>query len=241
MGELIANKINEHKKEVENLQLLQVIQRHLDGFDGKLAEPGRFFCREGCLQKVNPRGKIQTRHFILLSDMLIWSKSKNGTSIKKNHFQYKGLIRLDLAVVRDANDKKLHKFQIIKLDNKKIYNLVASTEEEKKSWMKDIDELITMWLDAEKAKEKVKEERRVYVTTSQSLSSLPSTTKIPAKSSPRIQRRTQGVARNSPPISTTPLVAGLLEQNQTLETTVLARLEKLEAAMNSLATDNENL
>lgn len=73
---------------------------------GKLAEQGRYFCREGTLQKVNPRGKIQSRHFILLSDMLIWCKSKNGISIKKNHFQFKGVIRLDLAVVRDADDPK---------------------------------------------------------------------------------------------------------------------------------------
>lgn len=36
--------------------------------------------------------------------MLIWCKSKNG--ISKKNYQFKGMIRLDLAVVRDSQDKK---------------------------------------------------------------------------------------------------------------------------------------
>ena len=42
------------------------------------------------------------------------------------------------------------KFQIIKLDTKKIYDLVADTEESKQSWIKSVDELISVWLEVEK-------------------------------------------------------------------------------------------
>jgi len=147
--EAIANKINESKAELENMQTLLGIQHRVDGFEGKLAEPGRVFSMEGDLLKMNPRGKIQSRHFFLFSDMLIWSKPK---PIKKNHYQFKGMVRLDLAVVRDTPDTKnlKNRFQIIKLETKKIYNLLGETPQIKQQWMSEIDRLISIWLEKEK-------------------------------------------------------------------------------------------
>ena len=121
--EEIANKINDSKREAENMQTLVAIQRQIDGYDvnfffnfyfaflfiftikGKLAEAGRYFVKDGILQKVNPRGKIQSRQFFLFSDMLMWCKSKPSIA-KKPHYQYKGDIRLNLAVVREPPDTK---------------------------------------------------------------------------------------------------------------------------------------
>ena len=45
--------------------------------------------------------------------MLIWAKGKNGISIKKGHLQYKGMIRLDLAVVRDNPTEKKGKLNLL--------------------------------------------------------------------------------------------------------------------------------
>lgn len=118
-----------------------------------MAEPPRQFVLEGDLQKVNPRGKVQTRYFLLMSDMLIWTAAK---PMKKNHYQFKGQLRLDLAIVRDTPDteKIKNKFEIIKLDTKKIYVLVAESPELKKKWMAAIEVIINSYLEAEKIKDK---------------------------------------------------------------------------------------
>jgi len=62
--ELIANKINEHKKEVENLQLLQVIQRHLDGFDVSGGTGNNIFTMNA--YEKTKKGKISRTGKILL-------------------------------------------------------------------------------------------------------------------------------------------------------------------------------
>lgn len=101
--EVTTKNINTSKGAAENMERLRELQRNIDGFVGTLAIPGRSLCLEGALQKVNPRGKVQTRQFFLLSDMLIWCKPK---TMKKGHYIYKGMLRLDLAVVRDTKDEK---------------------------------------------------------------------------------------------------------------------------------------
>eukprot|EP01095_Lingulamoeba_sp_RSL-Kostka_P015372 TRINITY_DN7057_c0_g2_i1.p1 TRINITY_DN7057_c0_g2~~TRINITY_DN7057_c0_g2_i1.p1 ORF type:complete len:393 (-),score=105.17 TRINITY_DN7057_c0_g2_i1:35-1213(-) len=147
--EEIAKEINESKANAENMQKLLDIDKHLEGFNGKLAEEGRYLCMTGALQKVNPRGKVQTRYFFLVSDMLIWAKQKK---IKKTYYEFKGSLRLDLAIVRDTPDTRnlKNKFQIIKLDTKKIYNLCAETPSLKKKWMSEIERLINIYLEIAK-------------------------------------------------------------------------------------------
>lgn len=250
--EEITTQINDHRRDVENMQMLTTIQRQLDGLDIKLAEPGRCFVREGTLLKVNPRGKVQARHFILLSDMLIWAKGKNGISIKKSHLQYKGMLRLDLAVVRDtpSEKKQLHKFQIIKLDSKKIYNLVAETAELKKQWIADVDELINMWLEVEKNKQKrntlmVQQESFLLQALGSEKSFSPlvmrrdtSCASPLATASPRTSR--SDVPSVVQPVEEEPIASVLKDRVEVLEQNE-DRLTKLEKAIELLLRDNTTL
>jgi len=39
------------------------------------------------MEKINPKGKVQSRYFFLFSDMLVWCKVKN---LKKQLYVFKG-------------------------------------------------------------------------------------------------------------------------------------------------------
>ena len=51
-----------------------------------------------------------------------------------------------------------NKFQIIKLDTKKIYDLVADTPESKRQWVEAIDQLVNLWLETEKINKQERDE-----------------------------------------------------------------------------------
>lgn len=148
MLQAVAKQINQTKREYENKMKISEIEKQIEGLGkiGRLLVPGRFFYREGVLSKVNPKGVIQSRNFCLFSDILIWSKKGMGGG--KSVF--KGSLRLDLAVCRVCPDDEKKKirfaFQIIRVDTKKIYTLMADNEEEKLEWMKDVDRIINRHL-----------------------------------------------------------------------------------------------
>lgn len=245
--EEITAKINNSKRQAENQQTLLTIQRMLDGFEGKLGESGRYFVREGTLHKVNPRGKVQSRHFLLFSDMVIWCKGKAGTSIKKNHFQFKGLIRLDMAVVRAAQGSKAHTFQIIKLDTKKIYNLIAESEEEKLSWIKSIDELISVWLQVEKTKQdgRVLKSQDSFADSASLLSSSPTESGFEEAvlASPALSRHSAAAPNKHKErsISLNPDSKSKLIKTETPQLSVESRVTKLESLVEQLLQENASL
>ena len=125
------------------------------------------------MSKINPRGKVQSRYFILLNDSLIWCKPK---AMKKNRYQFKGTaeppslsislsaradqwcdgtlrvgsVSLQASIVRDASDKGENRFELINLHTKKIYALVAESPYSKKIWMEHINTLISAFLNEQK-------------------------------------------------------------------------------------------
>ena len=65
----------------EHLLKLQDLARRVSGLDPKVATHGGRLYREGWLEKVNPKGKVQKRWFILTRDHLYWTvKSSVGKS-----------------------------------------------------------------------------------------------------------------------------------------------------------------
>jgi hypothetical protein len=85
--ENVAMSVNERKAVKENADRLIELQKRIDGYPGKLNEPGRYYLHQGFMEKINPKGKIQARYFFLFSDMLVWCKPKN---MKKTHYIFKG-------------------------------------------------------------------------------------------------------------------------------------------------------
>lgn len=146
------------------------------------------------------------------------------------------MIRLDLAVVRDAEDPKYHRFEIIKLDNKRIYNLIASSVEEKRSWIESVDKLINAWLEVEKYKEDDTGDNSAPVDND----------------SRKLQKRVSS-KREFAPIYKSPLppgsdgsqespfVADLMEKNKDLEEILEKRLQKLDVTFNEMLTENQSL
>jgi len=56
------------------------------------------------MSKINPRGKVQSRYFILLNDSLIWCKPK---AMKKNRYQFKGTAEPSLTLDLTLNRREL--------------------------------------------------------------------------------------------------------------------------------------
>jgi RhoGEF domain/SOS1/NGEF-like PH domain len=162
----VTRQINQTKRQFENREKIESIARSLEGLKGqKLQQPGRVFYREGVLQKVNPKGKVQSRHFYLFSDILIWAKKQ----AVGNKASFKGVLYLDLAVVRECQDKRgAHAFQIVRMDTKKIYTLLAESDELKRAWMKDVGRIVNRYLGVSNDDD---EDDPFFVESSASLSS----------------------------------------------------------------------
>lgn len=146
----VARQINQKRREHENRTKILEIEKLVEGLTklpgGRLLVPQRVFYHEGVLSKVNPKGVIQSRHFYLFSDILIWTKKNMGGG----RSTFKGMLPLDLAVCRTCPDDEKKKikfaFQIIRVDTKKIYTLMAENDEDKARWMKDVERIINRHL-----------------------------------------------------------------------------------------------
>ena len=64
--------------------------------------PGRSFVREGNFEKVNNKGKSQTRHFFLFSDELMYCK----VSLINTKQQFKGRIPIDKCKTAISESKE---------------------------------------------------------------------------------------------------------------------------------------
>ena len=79
--------ISTHNRAAENLSKLHDVDHQISGFPEAVIKEGRIFVRDGTLSKINPKKKIQDRHFFLFSDILVWCE-KGG--VKKTLYRYRG-------------------------------------------------------------------------------------------------------------------------------------------------------
>jgi hypothetical protein len=148
----VTLQINEIKRQAENLSKLHDISHQLSGYPGTIAENGRWFVKEGLLNKINPKGKIQERYFFLFSDVLIWTE-RGG--VKKTSYRYRGHFPMTSALVKEPDPHPKDKpskdfipssqyavaFQLVQMQKQKVYTYLAKDEKEKKEWMEVLEKV----------------------------------------------------------------------------------------------------
>jgi len=132
----IAIEVDERLLQYQIAHKVLDIQNSLVGLEEDIVKPTRTFLKEGDLKKISDR-VVNTRHFFLFNDYLIYSKKE-----KKNAYRFKYSFPLLTCWVKDLPDTQRFKnlFQII--SQKKTYFLCAPSSEEKLSWMKLLNEVI---------------------------------------------------------------------------------------------------
>uniref|UniRef100_A0A7S4NWX6 DH domain-containing protein n=1 Tax=Paramoeba aestuarina TaxID=180227 RepID=A0A7S4NWX6_9EUKA len=148
----VTLQINEIKRAAENLSKLHEVDNQISGFHDGIITEGRVFVKDGTLNKINPKKKIQERHFFLFSDILIWCE-KGG--VKKTLYRYRGHLELKSSLVkkpdplRDQTPKGMippHlmkcSLQVVQMAKQKVYTLVAKDEKETAEWYTTFEKVI---------------------------------------------------------------------------------------------------
>eukprot|EP01132_Coremiostelium_polycephalum_P002890 gene2890-3592_t len=138
----VAGELDERLLQYQIAHKVLDIQNSLNGLDEDIVKPTRVFLKEGDLKKISDR-VVNTRHFFLFNDLLIYSK-KEG----KNNYRFKYSFPLLTCWLKDLPDTQrfTNLFQIISPN--KTYFLSAPSPEEKSSWMKLLNEVINKMVDA---------------------------------------------------------------------------------------------
>ena len=149
----VTLQINEIKRQAENLSKLHDIAHQISGFPGNIVDEDRVFVKEGTMDKINPKKKVQERYFFLFSDIIVWCE-KGG--VKKKVCSYRGQLSMDSTLVkqpdpvRDKAPKGLIpgnllplSFQLVQMAKQKVYTLVARDEKEMKEWMSACENVIS--------------------------------------------------------------------------------------------------
>jgi hypothetical protein len=133
----------EARTDAEHLLKLKDIEKRVSGLDSKFVSVGRRVIREGWLEKVNPKGKVQRRWFILLNDQMIWAASNT----LKAGMALRGTVLLNSVLVKPMATNELG-FEVVRMDKPKNYPLLAESVESKNRWMADITSIVERFLDA---------------------------------------------------------------------------------------------
>mmetsp|Transcript_16155 Transcript_16155/g.48522 ORF Transcript_16155/g.48522 Transcript_16155/m.48522 type:complete len:663 (-) Transcript_16155:100-2088(-) len=135
----IIHKVNESKREEENINKLTLIETQIHGLNIKLVMRGRRFIRDGRLVKV-AHGKHQERQFWVFNDVLLYAKPLK----KADRYQFKGFVPLAharLEVLTDTDSLK-NAFSIERTDTTKKYLIYAKPPEQSSFWIKDLTQAI---------------------------------------------------------------------------------------------------
>ena len=140
------------------------------------------------------------------------------------------------------------------MDTKKIYNLVAATKEEKRSWIESVDKLINHYLEVEKIKEEqLAEEQEIAPVQLKPSLSRGSTSNLEIPKSPVARRQTNHtrpgtVSYTSPPTKspTCPTLPSQSPQPQkkimdTKTDNMEKRMLLIEKTMQTIVEENEAL
>uniref|UniRef100_A0A803SVC5 Phosphatidylinositol-3,4,5-trisphosphate dependent Rac exchange factor 2 n=1 Tax=Anolis carolinensis TaxID=28377 RepID=A0A803SVC5_ANOCA len=148
----VCSNINEAKRQMEKLEVLEEWQSHIEGWEGSnITDTCTEMLMCGVLLKISA-GNIQERVFFLFDNLLVYCKRKrlknSKTSSEGHRYLFRGRINTEVMEVENVDDgtADYHSSGHIVLNGWKIHNTaknkwfvcMAKTPEEKQEWLEAI-------------------------------------------------------------------------------------------------------
>lgn len=150
----VCSSINEAKRQMEKLEILEEWQSHIEGWEGSnITDTCTEMLMHGVLLKISA-GNIQERVFFLFDKLLVYCKKKNRrlknskTSTEGPRYLFRGRINTEVMEVENVDDgtADYHSSGNIVNNGWKIHNTaknkwfvcMAKTPEEKQEWLEAI-------------------------------------------------------------------------------------------------------
>uniref|UniRef100_A0A8C5FJ01 Phosphatidylinositol-3,4,5-trisphosphate dependent Rac exchange factor 2 n=1 Tax=Gadus morhua TaxID=8049 RepID=A0A8C5FJ01_GADMO len=149
----VCSNINEAKRQMEKLEVLEEWQSHIEGWEGSnITDTCTEMLMHGVLLKISA-GNIQERNFFLFDKLLVYCKKKNRYLFTKAatecpRFLFRGRINTEVMEVENVDDgtADYHSSGNIVNSGWKIHNTaknkwfvcMAKTPEEKQEWLEAI-------------------------------------------------------------------------------------------------------
>ncbi|PWA18194.1 hypothetical protein CCH79_00004218 [Gambusia affinis] len=150
----VCSSINEAKRQMEKLEILEEWQSHIEGWEGSnITDTCTEMLMQGVLLKISA-GNIQERVFFLFDKLLVYCKRKNRrlknskASSEGPRYQFRGRINTEVMEVENVDDgtADYHSSGNIVNNGWKIHNTaknkwfvcMAKTPEEKQEWLEAI-------------------------------------------------------------------------------------------------------
>ncbi|KAK3515528.1 hypothetical protein QTP70_024230, partial [Hemibagrus guttatus] len=150
----VCSSINEAKRQMEKLEVLEEWQSHIEGWEGSnITDSCTEMLMQGVLLKISA-GNIQERVFFLFDNLLVYCKKKNRrlknskAATEGPRYQFRGRINTEVMEVENVDDgtADYHSSGNIVNNGWKIHNTaknkwfvcMAKTAEEKQEWLEAI-------------------------------------------------------------------------------------------------------
>uniref|UniRef100_A0A8C1V4K6 Phosphatidylinositol 3,4,5-trisphosphate-dependent Rac exchanger 2 protein n=1 Tax=Cyprinus carpio TaxID=7962 RepID=A0A8C1V4K6_CYPCA len=145
----VCSNINETKRQMEKLEVLEEWQSHIEGWEGSnITDCCTEMLMQGVLLKISA-GNIQERIFFLFDNLLVYCKKKNSkTATEGPRYLFRGRINTEVMEVENVDDgtADYHSSGNIVNNGWKIHNTaknkwfvcMAKTPEEKQEWLEAI-------------------------------------------------------------------------------------------------------
>uniref|UniRef100_A0A672QUR4 Phosphatidylinositol-3,4,5-trisphosphate dependent Rac exchange factor 2 n=1 Tax=Sinocyclocheilus grahami TaxID=75366 RepID=A0A672QUR4_SINGR len=145
----VCSNINEAKRQMEKLEVLEEWQSHIEGWEGSnITDSCTEMLMQGILLKISA-GNIQERIFFLFDNLLVYCKKKNSkTATEGPRYLFRGRINTEVMEVENVDDgtADYHSSGNIVNNGWKIHNTaknkwfvcMAKTPEEKQEWLEAI-------------------------------------------------------------------------------------------------------
>uniref|UniRef100_A0A7N6AAT9 Phosphatidylinositol 3,4,5-trisphosphate-dependent Rac exchanger 2 protein n=1 Tax=Anabas testudineus TaxID=64144 RepID=A0A7N6AAT9_ANATE len=151
----VCSSINEAKRQMEKLEMLEEWQSHIEGWEGSnITDTCTEMLMQGVLLKISA-GNVQERIFFLFDKLLVYCKKKNRLSIDQSsssqigpRYLFRGRINTEVMEVENVDDgtADYHSSGNIVNNGWKIHNTaknkwfvcMAKTLEEKQEWLEAI-------------------------------------------------------------------------------------------------------
>ncbi|KAJ7338899.1 hypothetical protein JRQ81_012801 [Phrynocephalus forsythii] len=150
----VCSNINEAKRQMEKLEVLEEWQSHIEGWEGSnITDTCTEMLMHGVLLKISA-GNIQERVFFLFDNLLVYCKRKHRrlknskASAEGHRYLFRGRINTEVMEVENVDDgtADYHSSGHIVLNGWKIHNTaknkwfvcMAKTPEEKQEWLEAI-------------------------------------------------------------------------------------------------------
>uniref|UniRef100_A0A9J8DAW5 Phosphatidylinositol-3,4,5-trisphosphate dependent Rac exchange factor 2 n=1 Tax=Cyprinus carpio carpio TaxID=630221 RepID=A0A9J8DAW5_CYPCA len=145
----VCSSINEAKRQMEKLEVLEEWQSHIEGWEGSnITDSCTEMLMQGVLLKISA-GNIQERIFFLFDNLLVYCKKKNSkTATEGPRYLFRGRINTEVMEVENVDDgtADYHSSGNIVNNGWKIHNTaknkwfvcMAKTPEEKQEWLEAV-------------------------------------------------------------------------------------------------------